>query len=534
MKQVLHIFRKDSRHFWPEILISLAITAVFVWISPVQWMKGGGSIGFSAGGGFNVLLPTLASFLVFLVPVSWFLLIPRVVHAESLVGDRQFWITRPYEWPKLIAAKVLFLLVWVCLPLFVAQCVLLVLAGFHPLSWLGGLLYNLLLVTGILALPLFALAAVTRNFARMTLTLIGTIIAAIALVVLASYLSSSNVSAPYEDHISFPLFLCFCIAAIVLQYAARRTWLSRLLLIAIPAVLVIAGFARPDASLMQRAYPRPSSPQDRIVQLSFLPDSLDKVTASAEPKGKEVLLNIPLQVSGIGDGYAITPNDAIISIEAPNGLHWTSPWQSAFNVNLLPDLNTYRFAVKINRVFYDRVRSLPVTLHLTFALTQTRAGKVTRIAMPAEKFSVPEFGICGPTTDWNHSAFMGLACIAALHQPRLTYVNVLWSNDPPSSPSAAPPNPAPSIQGAGWAGDLDPSIADFGITSVWNIQLNLSNGMRQIALNRPWEPRYLWPGTPITFTQYNLVRRTQMDITIPEFHLPDDHRQERVVFEAYP
>jgi len=30
-----------------------------------------------------------------------------VVHAESLVGDRQFWITRPYEWKKLLTAKAL-------------------------------------------------------------------------------------------------------------------------------------------------------------------------------------------------------------------------------------------------------------------------------------------------------------------------------------------------------------------------------------------------------------------------------------------
>jgi len=26
MKQILHIFAKDTRRFWPEILISLAIT----------------------------------------------------------------------------------------------------------------------------------------------------------------------------------------------------------------------------------------------------------------------------------------------------------------------------------------------------------------------------------------------------------------------------------------------------------------------------------------------------------------------------
>jgi hypothetical protein len=37
MKQALHIFAKDARHFWPEISISVVITAVFAWIYPNYW-----------------------------------------------------------------------------------------------------------------------------------------------------------------------------------------------------------------------------------------------------------------------------------------------------------------------------------------------------------------------------------------------------------------------------------------------------------------------------------------------------------------
>lgn len=264
MKQVLHIFAKDSRRLWPEILITLAITAAFVWIYPVQWMSGNSSYGFHAvAGSAFVVRPILANSLVVLVPVSWWLLISRAVHAESLVGDRQFWITRPYEWRKLLAAKVLFLLAWVCLPFFIAQCLLLVLAGFHPLFWLGGLLFNLLLVTGILVIPFFALATVTSNFARLILTLLGALVAILAISALASYFDSGSVSTPYGDRISLPLLLSVCGAAIVLQYAARRVWFSRLLLISIPALLTIIGVAMPNSALMQRAYPRPADPQDQ-------------------------------------------------------------------------------------------------------------------------------------------------------------------------------------------------------------------------------------------------------------------------------
>jgi len=526
MKQVLHIFAKDSRRFWPEILISLAITAAFTWTYPGQWMHSSSSYGFNAvaGGAFYVLRAMVAATFLVLVPVSWWLLITRVIHAESLVGDRQFWLTRPYDWRNLFAAKVLFLLVYVGLPLFASQSLLLLLAGFHPLSWLGGLLFNLLLVAGILIIPLFALASVTSNFARMTLTLLGTLIALLAFALLASYISRGSASTPYEDRISLPLLVCFCVAAIVVQYAARQTWLSRLLLIAFPALLVVIGLITPsDTALIRRAYPRPSGPQDQIVQISFNSDSQRLASASAEPKAKNVLLNLPLRVSGVADGYAVTPNDVMVSIEAPNGAHWISPWQAIYAQNYLAGSQDSYVAVSISRAFYDQVRSLPVTLHLTFALTQTHAGKVTRVAMPAHRFSVPEFGVCTPEMAWDRSGFTGISCLAALRRPRLTYVSVLWSNDQPSD-SSGPPDPNTSVQGAGWAGNLASDPAAFGITSVWNIPLAISNNINRADQGQPWQPRYLWPGTPLTFTQYNLVRRAQADLSIPAFTLPAYNR----------
>lgn len=39
----------------------------------------------------------------------WVFLTLRVVHGETLVGDRQWWVTKPYEWWKLLLAKELFL-----------------------------------------------------------------------------------------------------------------------------------------------------------------------------------------------------------------------------------------------------------------------------------------------------------------------------------------------------------------------------------------------------------------------------------------
>jgi len=97
MNQTLHIFKKDARRLWPEILISLALTAGLVLTVPFKWANLNSSQS-------NYLGPSVAQLLAYfielLVPVSWWLLIARCIHSERLVGDRQFWITRPYEWPR--------------------------------------------------------------------------------------------------------------------------------------------------------------------------------------------------------------------------------------------------------------------------------------------------------------------------------------------------------------------------------------------------------------------------------------------------
>jgi hypothetical protein len=37
MKQALHIFGKDVRLYWIEILGTLGVTALFAWIYPMGW-----------------------------------------------------------------------------------------------------------------------------------------------------------------------------------------------------------------------------------------------------------------------------------------------------------------------------------------------------------------------------------------------------------------------------------------------------------------------------------------------------------------
>lgn len=518
MKQILHIFAKDARHFWPEIFISMALVGALVWIYPSTWQSRPRFGVYAVAG--SAFLPTLlearflGTILPLLVSVSWWLLIGRVVHAEALVGDCQFWVTRPYEWKKLLGAKALFLLAFLYLPLLVAQCLLLFQAGFHPLLFVSRLLFDLLLITGIIVLPLLAITTVISTFARVTLTLLALLIGFIGYIAISLHFSDSA-SFP-SSNLSIPLALCFCGTVVVLQYATRRVRVSRLLLIALPLLLVLSGLAVADSSI-RRDYPRASGGKEAPVQLALRPDAPHLATAYLK-RANQVLVTIPLQVSGVAGGYVVIPDYVKTTINAADGSHWTSPWQPAYNWRYLPGTNESWITFQMSRVFFDEVRSTPVTLHFTIALTQAQAGNVHSIPLPARDFSVADFGICSPERDWFSRQLFGIACRFALRQPKLTYISVRWAD---GQCPASQPGPNTGVEGDAWVGTLEQSPAEFGISPVSNPSTAFSNATK-VEGNKP-EPRHLCPGTPVSFTQFNTVSRTQYDFTIPDFRFPSYH-----------
>ena len=109
MSQTLHIFKKDLGHLRLEISLFIALTVVYAWAEFRQVNQ----------------MATWA-----LLAIAAVYLIARVVHAEAIPGDSQFWISRPYRWRSLLGAKLLFILVVVNLPVFLARLAILVTGGF--------------------------------------------------------------------------------------------------------------------------------------------------------------------------------------------------------------------------------------------------------------------------------------------------------------------------------------------------------------------------------------------------------------------
>src|SRR5215469_9010053 len=213
MTQALHIFRKDIRHHWPEVLVSLLLLPAFVWYQSVEWSENFPSFS---------LLQILFSFVNTLLPLSWCLIIVRLVHEESLVGDRQFWVTRPYEWPSLLAAKLLFLVVFIHLPVFTAQLLLLRRASFPIAPNLTGLL-GMQIGLGLLFLAPITLAVVTRSLAQALIVAIGAFLVFLTVASVVSLVPSETMSSALDRSGIFQgsLLLAAPVAAILWQYARR-------------------------------------------------------------------------------------------------------------------------------------------------------------------------------------------------------------------------------------------------------------------------------------------------------------------------
>ena len=516
MKQALHIFAKDARHFWPEIALSVAVTALFAWISPFAWKAQTGP--FTPQ--LEILRP-LASLLTILVPVGWWLLITRAVQGESLVGDRQWWITKPYEWPQLLGGKLLFVAVFVAAPFLIAQCVVLEEAGFRWHESLAGLGFDLFLVAATLLLPMVGLAAVTSSFARITLTVLGILIVVIVSIAILASAGGSSGFSPYDDRVSFPSFILLCAAAVVLQYARRRVWRSRLLLVSAPLLLVALSMAFSVQALVAKVYPRAGLGAAGALHVAI--DTKGHASPPFPIRSDRLAVAVPLVVSGVGEGYGVQLDGVRATIVASDGRSWSTSWQHASGTFNGGEPSHASIPMEVDRKFFDAERSRPVTLRLNLATTLLRAGTDVRVTIQDRDFPVPGVGICAPVRGQadDPGNVESIVCRSPMRSPRLTGVVVRW--DETSCQTGQEEGPGGGAETT-MIGNLSDEPAEFGIApvSVTPIWLGSMNGAESSTDGtvRKYR-RVLCPGTLVHFIPYTRMRRAEVDVTLPNYQLPD-------------
>jgi len=290
MRQAIHIFRKDARHCWPYIAAVMALTAIHAWQASLE--------------ASNPSEPSDMSgnLLALLMVLSWWFAIGAAVHGESLVGDRQFWTTRPYSWKSILAAKLLFVAAFLALPLLLSDCIILLANGYHPPDMIPALLWRQCRLLAFFVLP-FILAALTRATRELVLAgLVFYVVSCIALAAFSAHHANGSgtvyFAGPSRIADAAPWLACVAgFSLAVWQYARRRTILIRALAVALGALapfVMLSPFGR-----MARSAPAPrqddSSYRNIAVQLAADPGLGDPVQVDSHTKG---LIGIPVKFSG--------------------------------------------------------------------------------------------------------------------------------------------------------------------------------------------------------------------------------------------
>jgi len=406
MRQAIHIFKKDIRHLWIEIAVTLLVAAAFTFTGARRalWLA-------EPAVNRNMAWTLLKS----LLPLAWSILIARLVHAEALPGDRQFWTTRPYAWKSLLAAKALFVAVFVNVPLLVAHIAILLAYGFHPLAELPGLLWSQVLVTAVLVLPMAAISALTTGFVQLLIT--GSILglALAAWNIIASLDAGWRAIEWIRSYCDITVVALAALAILVWQYASRRTTIARWLALAAVVVVALGDALMPWTAafaLQSRLSSQPIDPAS--LRIDF--DSAKQWAARALiEKGDRVWIEIPIKLSGIPAGLSPRYDGVIMAIEAPDGSTWPAdrqPWSHITGRDQVLSLQA-----TVDGGFYRKVKDQRVKFRGAMYLTLYGHQRVTDVPFSAPPMAVPGRGLCTASPGTERKSYY-LVCNSAFLDPQ--------------------------------------------------------------------------------------------------------------------
>jgi hypothetical protein len=498
MSKILHIFKKDIRRHWPEILICLALLALYTRRELHIWQNSSDRFFASP---FSFLLS--GSYIPFFLVLSWVFLILRVVHSETLVGDRQWWVTKPYYWWQLLLAKLFFVFVFVSVPLLHVQLLLLHRAGFSTLANICRLFLMQFTLPLIIIVFAFALACLTKNLSQALLG-IGIVVVVLSAAIWLDSITShmTGESSRAIDTLESLLLFGSLILVPVWQFARRRTWTSRATIAACAGVATLLSLI-PFGSSVEQSYP--------LISLSDSPASFSIPTIPEAPDNPprlpsfmpEAVLSIPLNVSGVVPGSVVLINGVNLTVDSPDDAHWTRGWVGQYQ-RLWPGSQRQNLNYQVKRKEYEKVKAKLQNLHIQLALSEYQEADARTLVLPATIFRDNDLGICRLSM----RGYQFLECRKPFHSPAY-----MGRFDAPHSPCGSVrrfPNDSPTNLDAAyaWSGPTDEVFPDPGLNPIVDYQVSFS------PVSRIPDPHST---SPIEYSAVSLCSGAEVRLTRPVF-----------------
>ncbi len=387
MKQVLHIFGKDVRYLWPIILTVLLLMIAHA-VFDVR------SLPINAQGINQV--NTILTLLNILLPLTIFFLVAQVIFQEPLPGNKQFWLTRPYYRTRLLAAKLLFVLAFISVPLFLSDCYILAVQGFPVLGAYPDLLLRQLILLFVFVLPSFGIATLTTGVAQFMLAWFVVLLALIfeQIIVAILFHSGNDVGVDLISGSTFVVAFTIIIAGVIVwQYATRRTAIARLFALSVVCAFVPItwGISFLIHSRSRIPEPPPSPNQFGIVITYSSNNATPQSSKQNTSKNNFVQVFLPLRVVGAPPKTLLRGNARIRIISA--GKPWPEP-----NFTWIGELerinNDYWLTLNFDKSRFNMLRQQSVNLRASFELQILNDTVETIVPFAESSFRVPDLGFC--------------------------------------------------------------------------------------------------------------------------------------------
>jgi hypothetical protein len=472
LRIVLHILLKDLRHHWREIALFVICCGTWGWDAthPMSWTHQRG------------MIPAVMFGL-------WVFLSIRVVHGECLVGDREFWQTRPYTGVQLLIAKTSFLVLCLNAPLLVVQVFLLIHAGV-PMSWhlVPGLLFLQLELALYVTFPAFALAAVTESLIQWIVAVGGLLL----FIFVLSWLPWDNLPSTLAGEenigtlIGAAVIIPVLLLALVWQYARRTVWLPRLAIgVAVLVVPFVMLMARTNF-IRSVAYRSSETTPPFQISAHSQTGGLEHEYFRTKGLFSEDTVDIPIDFNSTDPDLIVDIEGFHVLLNGDSSWKWQSPWLNrALNLSSNSPGGGFQFSMPSELV--DQISRMHAVASVEVAFRVHRLGHAIRVDTSPRQFSIPDVGSCNWfDTARGNLSMRGYNCVAPLRLPGL-FVAQINSGDIsyPTEQGEPPISAGHSANSAGYGTDAVP--ADFDPNPVR--QFDFSFGKWHPEVNSTIDPK---------------------------------------------
>ncbi|HKD50180.1 MAG TPA: hypothetical protein VKB90_05250 [Candidatus Acidoferrum sp.] len=304
---IWHIFKKDWKLIWIFVAVVAASQAITEFVLAKARVSDDSPM-------ITLLAQNLPTGMIFFM----MFLIAAIVLLDAIPGLRQDWLIRPIPRRDLLLEKLLFTVIAVEGPIFLANLVLGLASGFSLRSVLLVSAERVLYLLFFLVLPIFAFASVTKNMTEAFIFACGFAFLIAVFGTFADYLNTNanrTLTPTLYTGIGWmgelTRFAIVLVAAAVIlrfQYFFRKTFLSRALVFFFGFLAFVSLFLpwRPAFAIEERLSPDPAAAKNLSLAFHsqigrYQPPS--GVNNSMYPgEGRDADVFLPLRVSGMHSG----------------------------------------------------------------------------------------------------------------------------------------------------------------------------------------------------------------------------------------